>query len=49
MKLEVSAPDEFQGNVIGQINQRRGIIKEHALLKINLLTIEAETALGRNV
>lgn len=26
MKLETSAPDEFQGNVMGQINQRRGII-----------------------
>jgi len=26
MKLETSAPDEFQGVVIGQINQRRGII-----------------------
>lgn len=26
MKLETSAPEEFQGVVIGQINQRRGII-----------------------
>lgn len=26
MKLETSAPEEFQGNVLGQINQRRGII-----------------------
>ena len=26
MKLEVSVPDEFQGTVIGQINQRRGVI-----------------------
>ena len=26
MKLEVSAPEEFQGTVIGQINQRRGLI-----------------------
>lgn len=27
MKLEASCPDEFQGNVVGQINQRRGLIK----------------------
>ncbi|MGA0044621.1 MAG: elongation factor G [Candidatus Kapaibacteriota bacterium] len=26
MKLEVSVPEEFQGAVIGQINQRRGVI-----------------------
>lgn len=26
MKLEVSAPEEFQGNVLGQVNQRRGVI-----------------------
>ena len=27
MKLEVSCPEEFQGYVVGQINQRRGLIK----------------------
>ncbi len=26
MKVEVSAPEEFQGSVIGQVNQRRGLI-----------------------
>ena len=28
MKLEISCPDDFQGNVIGQINQRRGVIMD---------------------
>ncbi len=27
MKLEVVAPEEFQGNIMGQINQRRGMIQ----------------------
>jgi len=26
MKLEVTSPDDFQGNIISQINQRRGVI-----------------------
>jgi elongation factor G len=26
MKLEVATPDEFQGGVVGMINQRRGVI-----------------------
>jgi len=45
MKLEVSVPDEFQGNVIGQINQRRGMIKNtHSQNKF--VTIEAEAPLA---
>lgn len=28
MKVEVSAPEEFQGSVIGQLNQRRAVILE---------------------
>jgi elongation factor G len=28
MKVEVEAPSEFQGSVVGQVNQRRGIIQD---------------------
>lgn len=44
MKLETSAPEEFQGNVMGQINQRRGIImgtNSHE----GFVTVEAEVPL----
>ncbi|MDE0152049.1 MAG: elongation factor G [Bdellovibrionales bacterium] len=45
MKLEVSCPEEFQGNVIGNINQRRGVIKgTHSTDQFT--TIEAETPLS---
>ena len=45
MKLEVSAPDEFQGNVIGQINQRRGIIK-NSQSQNKFVTVEAKVPLS---
>ena len=45
MKLEVSAPDEFQGNVIGQINQRRGIIK-NSQSQNKFVTVESEVPLS---
>ena len=28
MKVEVDVPPEFQGSVVGQVNQRRGVILE---------------------
>ena len=45
MKLEVSAPDDFQGNVIGQINQRRGMIK-NTNSQNKFVTVEAEVPLS---
>ena len=44
MKLETSAPDEFQGIVIGQINQRRGII-HNTKSDAGYVVIEAEVPL----
>lgn len=45
MKLEVSAPEEFQGNVMGQVNQRRGIINGTTTNE-GFVTIEAEVPLS---
>ncbi len=46
MKLEVSAPDEFQGAVIGQLNQRRGIII-NTTSDNNYVVIESEVPLNQ--
>lgn len=45
MKLEVSVPEEFQGAVIGQINQRRGVIL-NTVLDNGYAVIEAEVPLA---
>ena len=45
MKLEVSAPEEFQGNVMGQVNQRRGMISGTQTIE-GFVTIEAEVPLS---
>ena len=45
MKVEVSAPEEFQGNVLGQINQRRGIIMGTQTVDA-FTTVEAEVPLS---
>lgn len=44
MKLEVAAPEEFQGVVIGQLNQRRGIIV-NTNIENQYVTVEAEVPL----
>jgi elongation factor G len=44
MKLESSAPEEFQGVIIGQINQRRGIIINTSI-DGGYVTVEAEVPL----
>jgi elongation factor G len=44
MKLEVQAPEEFQGAVMGQVNQRRGIILNSQTLE-NYFVCEAEVPL----
>ena len=45
MKLEVSCPEEFQGQVVGQINQRRGLIKGTETTDA-FTTVEAEVPLA---
>ncbi|MGZ3705265.1 MAG: elongation factor G, partial [Bdellovibrionota bacterium] len=40
MKLEVQAPEEFQGSVMGQVNQRRGVIQGTSNME-GYVTIEA--------
>ena len=45
MKLEVSAPEEFQGSVMGQVNQRRVMISGTSTEE-GFVTIEAEVPLS---
>ncbi|MGQ9818817.1 MAG: elongation factor G [Candidatus Kapaibacteriales bacterium] len=44
MKLEVTSPEEFQGSVIGQINQRRGLIL-NSRVENSFVVIDAEVPL----
>ena len=45
MKLEVSAPEEFQGAVMGQVNQRRGVINQSDTNE-GFVVVVAETPLA---
>lgn len=45
MKVEVSAPEEFQGSVMGQINQRRGMI-QGSTSQEGFATVNAEVPLS---
>jgi elongation factor G len=45
MKVEVRAPSEFQGSVVGQVNQRRGVILETSTAD-NHVTVVAEVPLN---
>jgi elongation factor G len=45
MKVEVEAPVEFQGTVVGQVNQRRGVIMETSSADGNV-TVVAEVPLN---
>jgi elongation factor G len=44
MKVELSAPIEFQGAVVGQVNQRRGVILE--TVSDENVTVTAEVPLN---
>lgn len=45
MKVEVSAPEEFQGSVMGQLNQRRGMIQGSSTQE-GYVTVECEVPLS---
>jgi elongation factor G len=45
MKVEVLAPAEFQGSVVGQVNQRRGMIVETSTAE-GQVTVVAEVPLN---
>jgi elongation factor G len=44
MKVEIEAPSEFQGSVVGQVNQRRGVILE--TVSDENVTVTAEVPLN---
>ena len=44
MKVEIEAPVEFQGSVVGQVNQRRGVILE--TVSSDVVTVTAEVPLN---
>ncbi|MGV3625653.1 MAG: elongation factor G [Archangium sp.] len=39
MKVEVQGPQEFQGAIVGQVNQRRGIILETSTVEMNVVVV----------
>ena len=44
MKLQVTAPEEFQGSIMGQVNQRRGMIQGTTTIEATV-TVDAEVPL----
>jgi elongation factor G len=44
MKLQVTAPEEFQGNIMGQVNQRRGMIQGTTTIE-GSVTVDSEVPL----
>ncbi len=44
MKLQVTAPEEFQGSIMGQVNQRRGMIQGTTTIEASV-TVDAEVPL----
>jgi elongation factor G len=46
MKLEVTTPEDFQGTVMGQLNQRRGMILGTSSMDGGLVVVNAEVPLA---
>ena len=47
MKLEVTTPEEYTGSVIGDLNRRRGVIKNQESRSANVSVVAAEVPLSK--
>ena len=46
MKLEVTTPEEYTGSVIGDLNKRRGLIKNQEVKAAGITVVSADVPLS---
>ena len=49
MKVEVVVPEEYLGDVLGQVNSRRGVIQGMEVRPGNAQAVQSTDSAGRNV